>query len=68
MDFHFEVKDKRLRDMLEKKAKENHITVDQQIWAYINRGLMGDGWNEDVFKKLHSEKFLNDVSEALGFD
>lgn len=53
---------------MKKKAKENHITVDQQIWAYINRGLMGDGWNEDVFKKLHSEKFLNDVSEALGFD
>ena len=54
--------------MVEKKANQLKIPVDQLILNYINRGVMGDGCNEDTFKKLHSCKFLKNVSEAWGVD
>ena len=54
--------------MLEKKASECHITLDELIWNYINRGLMGDSLNEDDFKKWHSEEFLKEVNDTLNVD
>lgn len=68
MDFHYEIKNEKLRKMVKNKAKEMNMSIDQLIWGYVNRGLMGDNCNEDTFMKLHSEKFLNEVNEALDVD
>ena len=42
MDFHYEIKNKKLRELVEKKARETNRSVDEVIWGYINRGLMDD--------------------------
>ena len=68
MIFGYEVKNKKLKKMLEIKAQELHISLDRLIWNYVNRGLMGDNINEDKFKELHSEEFLKEVNEALGLE
>ena len=52
MIFGYEVKNKKLKKMLEIKAQELHISLDRLIWNYVNRGLMGDNINEDKFKEL----------------
>ena len=66
MAIDYEVKDERLKEMLEKKAEELHISLDRLIWNYINRGLMDDNLTEETFEEVHSEKFLMEVDEALG--
>lgn len=66
MDFHYDIKDEKLKRMVEIKAQELGISVDELIWGYINRGLMSDNLNEDVFNENHSSDFLNEVNEALG--
>lgn len=43
------------------------MSVDELIWGYINRGLIDDNFDEEVFNKVHSEKFLKEVDNALGF-
>ncbi len=68
MEFHYEIKNKKLKKMVEKKARDLNMSVDQLIWGYINRGLMDDGFNDDVFNRLHSDKFLKEVNDALGID
>lgn len=68
MDFHYEIKNEKLKRMVEKKAKELGMSVDQLIWGYVNRGLMDDSFDEETFMELHSEKFLNEVDEALNLD
>lgn len=68
MEFHYEIEDKKLYARVEKKAKELHTTVDELIWCYINRGLIDDGFNEDIFNKMHSKEYLTQIDEALGFD
>jgi hypothetical protein len=68
MAIDYRVKDKRLKEMLEKKAEKLHITLDTLIWNYINRGLMDDNLTEETFEEVHSEKFLKEVDEALGLD
>ena len=68
MDFHYEIKNEKLRKMVEKKANELGMSSDQLIWGYINRGLMDDNFGEDVFREVHSEEFLRQVNEALGLD
>ena len=67
-NFHYEIRNKKLKKLVEKKAKEHNISVDQLIWNYVNLGLMGDNLDEDLFKKFHSEEYLNMVKEALGID
>ena len=67
-DFHYEVKNEKLKKMVEKKAKELGMSTDRLILGYINRGLMDDNFSEEVFREVHSEKFLNEVNEALGLD
>ena len=52
--------------LTEKKAEELHISVDQLIWNYVNRGLMEDNLDEDLFEEVHSEEYLNEVKQALG--
>lgn len=59
---------KNLKKMLLKKANELHMSLDTLIWNYINRGLMDDNINEDIFEEVHSESFLNEVNEALDVD
>lgn len=54
--------------MVEIKAKELGIDINELIWGYINRGLMSDGLNGDVFKELHSKEYLAKVNKALGID
>lgn len=68
MTINYKVRNKKLKRMLEKKARELNIPFDRLIWNYINRGLMGDNMDEDKFRELHSEKFLKEVDEALGLD
>ena len=67
-DFHFEIKNEKLKEMVEKKAKQLGMSDDQLIWGYINRGLMDDNFDDDVFNEVHSEEFLREVNEALGLD
>lgn len=68
MQLHYEVQNQKLKKMLLKKANELHISLDTLIWNYINRGLMDDNINEDIFEEVHSESFLNEVNEALDVD
>jgi hypothetical protein len=68
MELNYDIKNKKLKKMVEDKANQLKIPVNQLISNYINRGLMGDGCNEDTFKKLHSRKFLKNVDEALDVD
>ena len=39
----YEIKNEKLKKMVEDKADELNISVDQLISNYINRGLMSDG-------------------------
>ena len=66
MDFNFEIKNQKLRKMVEEKASELNIPVEELIWGYINRGLMSDNLNEEVFNHSHSKEYLNEVNDALG--
>jgi hypothetical protein len=68
MDVQYEFKNRKLKKMVENKASQLKIPVNQLISNYINRGLMGDNCNEDAFRKLHSEKFLKEVNDALDVD
>lgn len=68
MQLHYEVQNQKLKKMLLKKANELHMSLDTLIWNYINRGLMDDNINEDIFEEVHSESFLNEVNEALDVD
>jgi hypothetical protein len=65
MQLHYEVQNQKLKKMLLKKANDLHISLETLIWNYINRGLMDDNINEDIFEEVHSESFLNEVNEAL---
>jgi hypothetical protein len=44
------------------------MAVGQLIWGYINRGLMDDNLDEDIFNRVHSKEFLKEVNAALGID
>ena len=66
MIFGYEFDNERLKMLAEKKAEELHISVDQLIWNYVNRGLMEDHLDEDLFEEVHSEEYLNEVKQALG--
>lgn len=67
MTLEYKIEDKKLKKMAEKKAQELNVSVDELIWGYINRGLIDDNFDEEVFNKVHSEKFLKEVDNALGF-
>lgn len=66
MNFHYEIEDKKLLGLVEKKALELQTTVDELIWCYVNRGLIDDAFNEDIFSKLHSKEYLLQVDDVLG--
>lgn len=66
MDFHYEIKNKKLKELVEKKAKETGRTSDEVVWGYINRGLYLCG--EDEYSHSHSDEFLRLVNETLGLD
>lgn len=68
MHFHYEIKNEKLKKMVERKAQELHVSVDELIWGYVNRGLMGDNLTEETFDELHSDKFLKEVDDALDVD
>lgn len=68
MEINYEFKNMKLKKMVEDKAIQLKMPVNQLISNYINRGLMGDGCNVDNFKRLHSDKFLSDIDEALDVD
>lgn len=68
MTIQYEIKNEVLNDLIDNKAKELCIGVEKLIWCYINRGLMDDAFNIDVFNRLHSEEFLKEVNDALGLD
>ena len=64
----YEIKNNKLKKMVEDKAEELGISADQLISNYLNRGLMSDGLNEDVFWRLHSEEHLKEINDALNVD
>ncbi|MBQ8017066.1 MAG: hypothetical protein IJ258_03065 [Methanobrevibacter sp.] len=68
MNIQYEFQNEKLKKLVEEKANQVNIPVNELISNYINRGLMGDNCNDDTFRKLHSEKFLNEVNEALNVD
>ena len=68
MTINYEVKNKKLKKMLEERAEELHISLDKLIWNYINRGLMKDNTSEEKFRQYHSEEFLKKVNDALDVD
>lgn len=68
MIFDYEFDNERLKMLTEKKAKELNISVDQLIWNYINRGIMEDNIDEDLFEEVHSKKYLTEVKQALGIE
>jgi hypothetical protein len=68
MNFNFEIRDERIKEMVEEQAKSLNISVDQLIWNYINRGLMGDSINEEALEELHSQEYLNEIEYALGLE
>ena len=68
MEINYEIKNEKLKKMVEDKANQLKIPVSQLISNYINRGLMVDGCNEDTFKELHCKEFLTEVNEALDVD
>ena len=61
MIFDYEFDNERLKMLTEKKAKELNISVDQLIWNYINRGIMEDNIDEDLFEEVNSKKKLTEV-------
>ena len=67
MTLEYEIEDKKLKKMAEEKAQELNVSVYKLIWRYINRGLIDDNFDEELFNKVHSEKFLKEVDNALGF-
>ena len=68
MTIKYEIKNEKLKKMLEKKAEEYHISFDKLILNFIHRSLMWDNMSDEHFRELHSEEFLNKVNEALDID
>lgn len=68
MDFHYTIKNEKLKSLVENKARETNRTVNEVIWGYINRGLLDDTPEDEVFERLHSDEFLKEVNYALGVD
>lgn len=68
MEVEYEIKDEKLKKLVEKKAEEWHMAVDEVIWGYINRGLFNDSISEKEFRHTHSKEFLDEMNEALGLD
>ena len=68
MEFHYEIRNQKLKKMVEKQAKKFKMTTDELIYAYVKRGLMSDGINKEKFKELHSEEYLSEVNNALNVD
>lgn len=64
----YEIKNVKLKKMLEKKAEEIGIPLDKLISNYINRGLMGDYISEETFEMVHSEEYLKKINEDLGLN
>lgn len=53
--------------MVEKRAKELDMSVDDLIWGYINRGFMSDNISEEIFWDNHT-RFIKEVNEKLGLE
>ena len=53
----YEIKNEKLKKMLEKKAQELHISLNRLMWN-----------DEEKFRRYHSEEYLKEVNEALGLD
>lgn len=63
----YEIKNKKLKKMVEKKAKELNMSVDDLIWGYVNRGLMSDNISDEVFWDNHT-RLIKEVNEKLGLE
>ena len=65
MKLQYNIKNKELKHLVEKKAKSTNTAIDELIKRYVNRGVFEDGFGEDAFARMHSKEFLNDVKKAL---
>lgn len=60
----YEIKNKKLKKMVEKRAKELNMSVDDLIWGYVNRGLMSDNISDEVFWDNHT-RLIKEGNEKL---
>jgi len=62
----YEIQNEKLKRLVEAKAKKLNKSVDELVWAYVNRGLMNDGFDEDRLEERHSSGFLEEINEIMG--
>lgn len=63
----YEIKNKKLKKMVEKRAKVLNMSVDDLIWGYVNRGLMSDNISDEVFWDNHT-RLIKEANEKLGLE
>ena len=66
--YYYDIKNEKLKKLVENKATELSIPVSRLIWRYISRGVMGDNNCESIFHYLHSKEILNRTDNALNVD
>ena len=64
----YKIKNKKLKNLIEKKAKEKTVSVDYLITCYIQRGLLNDSISDEVFWRLDSPEYLKEINDALNVD
>ena len=64
----YEIKNKKLKKMVENKAQELGIPYYRLIWRYVGRGLLGDNFSEEYFYQAHSKEELDEINKALNVD
>lgn len=62
----YEIQNEKLKKLVKAKAKKLNTSVDELVWAYVNKGLMNDGLNEDKLEEKHSSGFLEEINEIMG--
>ena len=67
-EYYYDIKNEKLKKMVEDKACELNISVPHLIWKYIGRGLFGDNFDDESFYFLHSEEELDKTNKALNVD
>ena len=68
MTLHYEIKDKKLKELVEKEAEKCNASVDEIIWRYVNRGLMGDYLHKDELELFYSQIDFKKIDRDLGLD
>ena len=68
MTLYYEIKDKKLKELVEKEAEDCNSTVDEVIWRYVNRGLIGDYLHIHDLEPFHAQIDMTKINKDLGLD